>query len=132
MPRASYRSVRQPVSGSSTGFTHAFFRQTVYEETIAPRRLRLHQQVGRAIETVHTRRLQEHAAELAEHFGNSSNDEDLEKAVAYGQKAAEQATSVYAHGDAVGHLEQCLEVQEVVDPSDETRRCDLLLALGEA
>ena len=31
-------------------FTHAFFRQTLYEEMIAPRRLQLHQQVARALE----------------------------------------------------------------------------------
>ena len=33
-------------------FAHAFFRQTLYEEMIAPRRIRLHQQVARALEEV--------------------------------------------------------------------------------
>src|SRR4030095_6981225 len=37
-------------------FTHAFFRQTLYEETFASRRLRLHQQVARALEGVYVRR----------------------------------------------------------------------------
>jgi hypothetical protein len=60
-------------------FTHAFFRQTLYEEIFAARRIRWHQQVARALETVHARRLEEHAAELA----------------------AKRAMSVYAHGDAV-------------------------------
>ena len=34
-------------------FTHAFFRQTLYEEMIAARRLRLHREVAQALE-VHT------------------------------------------------------------------------------
>lgn len=49
-------------------FAHAFFRQTLYEETIAPRRIRLHQQVARALTEVYVGRLDEHAVELAEHF----------------------------------------------------------------
>ena len=35
-------------------FTHAFFRQTLYEETITPRRIRLHQQVAQALESKST------------------------------------------------------------------------------
>jgi tetratricopeptide (TPR) repeat protein len=113
-------------------FTHAFFQQTLYEEIIAPRRIRLHQQVGRAIEHVYARRLDEHAAEMAEHFSYSSDRADLAKAVAYGVRAAERATAVFAYGEAAHHLERCLQVQEVFDPEDKAKRCDLLLALGEA
>src|SRR3972149_5302864 len=46
--------------------------------------------------------------------------------------AAHRAVAVYAYREAVGHLERCLRVQEVLDPDDKARRCDLLLALGEA
>jgi len=113
-------------------FAHAFFRQTLYEELIAPRRLRLHQQVAAALERQYASRLEEHAAELAEHFAQSTDREDLAKAVRYGELAAARATSVYAHGEAVRHLEQALAVQEVLDPDDEAKRCDLLLVLGDA
>jgi tetratricopeptide (TPR) repeat protein len=113
-------------------FTHAFFRQTLYEETIAPRRIRLHQQVARALEAVYGRRLQEHAAELAEHYAYSTDPQDLSKAVAYGELAAQRAMSVYAYGEAARHLEQALKVQDVLNPDDKAKRCDLLLALGEA
>jgi tetratricopeptide (TPR) repeat protein len=112
-------------------FTHAFFRQTLYEETIAPRRIRLHQQVARALEAVYGRRLDEHAAELAEHYAYSSDPADLAKAVAYGELAAQRAMSVYAYGEAERHLEQALKVQDVLDPDDTVKHCDLLLALGE-
>jgi serine/threonine protein kinase/tetratricopeptide (TPR) repeat protein len=120
-----------PGGAVSYRFTHAFFRQTLYEETIAPRRIRLHQQVARALEAVYGRRLEEHAAELAEHYAYSSDPADLAKAVQYGELAANRAMSVYAYGEAERHLEQALKVQEVLDPDDRARCCDLLLALGE-
>ncbi len=113
-------------------YAHAFFRQTLYEEMIAPRRIRLHQQVARALESQYASRLEEHAVELAEHFSYSSDPADLSKAVEYGEMAARRAIAVYAYGEAVGHLERCLQVQEVLDPNDKSKRCDLLLAMGEA
>ncbi len=71
-------------------FAHAFFRTTLYEENIAPRRIRLHQQVARALEEIHAGRLPEHAAELAEHFSYSTDPSDLTKAVSYGEMAAQR------------------------------------------
>jgi tetratricopeptide (TPR) repeat protein len=113
-------------------FAHAFFRQTLYEEIIAPRRIRLHQQVARALEGVYKSRLGEHAAELAEHFSHSSDSADLKKAVSYGEMAAQRAMDVYAYGEAVRLLDQALKVQEILDPEDKMKRCDLLLDLCDA
>jgi tetratricopeptide (TPR) repeat protein len=113
-------------------FAHAFFRQTLYEEIIAPRRIRLHQQVARALEGVYKSRLGEHAAELAEHFSHSSDSADLKKAVSYGEMAAQRALDVYAYGEAARLLDQALKVQEILDPQDKGKRCDLLLDLCEA
>jgi predicted ATPase len=82
-------------------FTHAFFRQTLYEEMIAPRRLRLHRQVAQALETHYAGRVDEHAAELADHFSHSSNEADLAKSVRYGELAAQRTRRsrfVYASG----------------------------------
>ncbi len=113
-------------------FAHAFFRQTLYEEIFTPRRLRLHQEVARALERQFAARLEEHAAELAEHFAQSSDPSDLTKAVAYGEIAAKRAISVYAYGEAVHHLEQAILGQEVLDSGDWAKRCDLLLELSRA
>ena len=112
-------------------FTHAFFRQTLYEELIAPQRLRLHQQVARALESLYARRLEEHASELAEHFSQSTDPADLAKAVSYGQMAAKRATDVYAYGEAARMLDQTLKVQRVLDPEDKVRLCDLELDLSD-
>jgi hypothetical protein len=112
-------------------YAHAFFRQTLYEELSAPRRIQLHQQVARALEARHAARLDEHAAELAEHFAHSSDPADLGKAIAYGETAAHRAIGVFAYGEAARLLEGALEVQEVLG-GEPAQRCDLLLALGDA
>jgi len=124
---------RSAMAGAVTyRFAHAFFRQTLYEEVIAPRRIRLHQQVAQVLEEVYAPRLEEHASELAEHFSYSPDLADLGKAVSYGEMAARRALSVYAYGEAVRLLEQALKVQEVLDKQDKEKKYDLLLALGDA
>jgi len=110
-------------------FTHAFFRQTLYEEMIAPARIRIHQQVARALESAYGSRLEEHATELSEHFSHSSDPADLSKAVSYGEMAANAALEALASGEAVRLLEQALKVQQVLDPDDRAKRCDLLISL---
>ncbi len=113
-------------------FAHAFFRQTLYAEIIAPRRIRLHQQVARALQETYANRLEEHAAELADHYSYSSDTEDLARAIQFGEVAAARAMSVHAYGEAARLLSRAIEVQELVDPDDASKLCDLLMALGEA
>jgi DNA-binding CsgD family transcriptional regulator/tetratricopeptide (TPR) repeat protein len=113
-------------------FRHAFFQQTLSEEIMAPRRIRLHQQVAHALEEVHARRLEEHAAELAEHYSFSSDTSALSKAVDYATLAAKRATEVFAYGEAARQLERALAVQDLVDADDRAKRLNLLLALGLA
>jgi DNA-binding CsgD family transcriptional regulator len=113
-------------------FSHAFFRQTLYDEIVAPRRIRLHQQVAHALEEIYSRRLHEHAVELAEHYSFYSDALNLAKAVHFGEVAARQATEVFAYGEAARQLERAIVVQDLVDPDDRAKRCDLLLSLGEA
>jgi tetratricopeptide (TPR) repeat protein len=113
-------------------FGHAFFRQTLYEETIAPRRIRLHLQIGHALEELYANRLEEHAAELAEHFSYSSDSADLKKAIHYGQMAAARAAEVYAYGEAVRLLDQAIKVQRVLDNNDKATIFELLLDMCEA
>jgi hypothetical protein len=63
---------------------------------------------------------------------SSSDTADLAKAVSYGELPARRATEVFAYGEAARQLDRALVVQDLVDPDDRVRRCDLLLALGEA
>jgi predicted ATPase len=123
---------RSQVGSIRYRFTHAFFRQTLYEEMIAPKRLQLHQQVARVLENQYANRLEEHAAELAEHFSQSTDPADLEKAVKYSEMAAKRAVGVYAYGEAARLLERAVEVQKVFNPNDKGKQCNLLLDLCDA
>ena len=96
-------------------FTHAFFRQTLYEEMIAPRRLRMHNEVAKALEEHYAGHVEDHAAELAEHYAHSSSEDDLHKAVKYGEMAATRAASVWAFSEAARLLQQAIEVQEIAE-----------------
>ena len=113
-------------------FTHAFFRQTLYEEMIAPRRLRMHNEVAKALEQHYATRVEDHAAELAEHYAHSSAEEDLRKAVMYSEMAARRAGAVFAFGEEARLLEQAIQVQEIVDPDDAEKLYQLLMALNAA
>jgi DNA-binding CsgD family transcriptional regulator len=112
-------------------FAHALFRQTLYEEIDGPRRVRLHQQVARMLESRYATRLQAHAAELAEHLSRCTDLADLAKAITFYEQAANAAVEVAAFGEAVRSLRQALQLLEVVAPEDEPRQCDVLLNMGD-
>jgi predicted ATPase len=57
-----------PGSPGRLRFGHALIRDTLYDELTGPRRLRLHQRAGEALEAVYAADLEPHLAELARHF----------------------------------------------------------------
>lgn len=113
-------------------FSHELVRQALYEETFTPRRLQVHQEVARAVEARFAGRLDDHAAELAEHFSHASDPASLSRAVEYAERAATRARAVFDHREAARLLGRALKVQRALDPADRARRCDLLLARGAA
>lgn len=115
----------------SAAFSHALIRETLYEGLSAARAERLHRRVAAALEQDggdDERRL----PALALHFTRAAEPSTFPKAIEYATRAAEQATRVLAHDEAVGHLASALEVLERFDHAADGRRCELLLALGEA
>jgi len=55
------------------------------------------------LESLYSKRLEEHAAELADHFLTVYRFSDLKKAVEYGEMAAKRAVDVYAYGKPYGY-----------------------------
>ncbi len=97
-------------------FAHALFCQTLYEEVVGPRRVRLHQQVARMLENRYAAHLDVHAAELAEHFARSTDPDDLAKAIVYHERAAHAAVGVAAFGEAADAYRQALQLLGAVEP----------------
>jgi hypothetical protein len=92
----------------------------------------LHQRLARALEKLYAEDLEPHAAELAEHFAQTGDRGDLEKALHHARVAAERATPISAHGEAVRYLSLALQIGRVLWPNKKASQCDLLLAIGQS
>ena len=113
-------------------FSHALIRETLYEELRTTRRLRVHRRIATVIEERNADRLEPYLAELAYHFCEAATGGDVDKAIGYAVQAAERATELLAHEEAANHYERALLALEAAETMDEVRRCELLVALGQA
>jgi tetratricopeptide (TPR) repeat protein len=121
--------MESPAVPGRYSFSHALIQETFYERMNAPRRARTHRRVGEALEGGSAER---HLTALAYHFTRAGGSEDSEKAIRYGRRAGEQATTLLAHEEAANHYARALEVLQRFHPEDEQQRLELLLELGEA
>jgi AAA ATPase domain/Adenylate and Guanylate cyclase catalytic domain len=114
-------------------FRHALVRASLYDCLSATRRHRLHRRVGEAIEVLHQPRLEEHLPALAHHFTQAATSEDAATAVDYTWRAGDRALAQLAYDQAVELYTRALELFDHSERSvDPLRRCDLLIALGDA
>jgi predicted ATPase len=115
-------------------FAHALVREVLYEGLPAVRRIRLHGRVGEALEAVYVADPGPHLAELAYHFvaaapgGQALVDRAVRVATAAGRRSLE----LLAWEEAADLFERALAALELAELPDQQRRCQLLLALGEA
>jgi class 3 adenylate cyclase/tetratricopeptide (TPR) repeat protein len=114
-------------------FAHALVRDTLYGELTTSRRIRVHRQVGEALEALGAAAKPERLGELALHYLEAAPGGDLAKAVQYGLAAAQHAQAASAHEEAIGHCERTLEAAggdgAALAPAI---RAELLTVLGES
>ncbi|MCB9485224.1 MAG: protein kinase [Thermoflexaceae bacterium] len=93
-------------------FTHALMQETLLGELSTTRRVRLHGQVGEALERRWGDRAEEYASRLANHFSESAilTEEHAGRALKFLLLAGAQAESHSAFAEAVKLLERALEV----------------------
>jgi DNA-binding SARP family transcriptional activator/tetratricopeptide (TPR) repeat protein len=104
-------------------FAHMLVRDALYHQ-LGARRALLHKQAGEALERLYTGDLGPHLAELAFHFVQAS---DAAKALAYLTRAGQRALHLLAYEEAARLFALALDHHP-----DETRHCELLLALADA
>ncbi len=114
-------------------FRHQLLRASLYSSLSTARRLRLHRRVGEAIEALYRSRLDEHLPALAHHFAQAATGGEAATAVGYTWRAGDRALAQLAHDQAAELYTMALELFDSSELAGDTlRRCDLLIALGEA
>ena len=111
-------------------FAHSLIRDTLYEELMPADRVRLHREVGEALEAMYARDPEPHLAELAYHFFEAAPAGDLRKAVDHAVAAGQRAVALLAYEEAVRLFRMALRALR--ESPDEERRCQVLLLLGDA
>ena len=132
-----------PNRPASYRFAHALVRDTLYDDLSTAERLRLHSQVGAALEELSAGTPELYLAELAYHFYKITPTGDVDKAISYALRAAEYSTGRVAYEDAARHYELALSAHELKLSSRSVtagaterdvlrRHCEIGLALGES
>jgi hypothetical protein len=110
---------RKEERGGSYRFTHALIRQTLYGELSTPRRVRLHRQIGEALEQVHAANPEPHLGEIAYHFFQAVQTGVAGKAVGYSRRAAERTLSLMAYEESAAHCDRALQALDFAEEPDE-------------
>jgi predicted ATPase len=111
-------------------FNHALFREVLYTQIPARRRIRLHAQVAEALEQEYTGSLEPHLSELAYHFGEARALLGETKLVHYALLAGERALASRAYEEAELQFQRGLEAT-AGRPMD-AEQAHLLFGLGRA
>ena len=113
-------------------FSHDLVRDTLYDELPASRRVRLHREIGDALEERYRRDLEPHLAELAHHFARAAPAGEVDRAVSYARRAGDRAIRLLAYEEAARLFELALQALELEPSVDPRIQCELLLGLGDA
>ena len=122
LEEASAAGLVEEIAAGRHAFAHAVVREAIYDGAGATRRAGLHRRVASTLEASG----EGEPAELAHHFLAAS---DRAKGLEYSLASAQRALEQLAYEDAAVHSEDALGALGV---EDSARRCELLLALGDA
>lgn len=113
-------------------FRHAIIAEVLRTDLGMIARAQLHQRVAAALERVHAGDLAPHLPQLAHHYIRTLSIGGAAKALEYSQLGAESARNQLAFAEAVRLYGMALRALAAMPQADEERRCQVLLAMGEA
>jgi tetratricopeptide (TPR) repeat protein len=101
-------------------FTHTLIQETLADELSLTRRVRLHARIAEALEGLYGENAEQHAAELAHHFGQAQTLLGPDKFVRYSLAAGEAALVAAAHEQALAHFDRALAAKDHAEMDGET------------
>ena len=108
--------------GRGYDFAHDLLRDAAYRMVSPPRRWLLHRRVAQSLEILWAGRLDSVAAQLAEQHDLSGRPE---RALPFYERAARQATEVFAYAESVRFWQRCLTLLGELPASGERDRHEL-------
>lgn len=113
-------------------FRHELIRNALYANISELERVSLHARTGEALESRHRDGRGPRLAEIARHYEQAALGGRADRAVEYLVRAGRRAEEVLAHEEAAALYERAIRVGTLFGDVNPQRRCDLLLAVGEA
>jgi DNA-binding SARP family transcriptional activator/tetratricopeptide (TPR) repeat protein len=122
-----HRLIRE--TGDGYDFSHDLLRDTAYAQISPPTRWLLHRRIAQTLEMLHQDDLDAVATDLAEQYVRSGRPQ---LAIAYYERAAEVASGMFAHAEAIRLHRQALAIVETMPPGRDRigRELSLLEALA--
>jgi tetratricopeptide (TPR) repeat protein len=93
--------------GDGYDFSHDLLREAAYGQVSPPRRWLLHRRVAQGLELLHAADTGPVSAQLAEQYARGGRPQ---QAVAYYRRAADMATAVFAHAEAIRLYAEALTI----------------------
>ena len=89
-------------------FKHAMTQEVAYNSLLVKRRKEIHEKIGRALERLHSERLEDYCELLAYHYVRSDN---REKALEYLRLAHLKTSKATAMEEAKSYFDQCMDLR---------------------
>ena len=103
-----------PATPRRYSFAHELVRETLYDDLPPARRLKLHREVGRLLESLYGEDLHPHLSEIARHLYLAAPLGDADQALEYLVRAGDRAAALFAYEEAAVHYRRALELLPLV------------------
>ncbi len=109
-------------------FKHALTQEVTYNSLLDKMKKAFHEKIGKAIEGLYPKRIQEYYELLAYHYANSAN---TNKAVEYLCRANRKAIKLHAFEEALAYFDDAMKLLGSLPETDENRKRQISLLLSQ-